>query len=305
MITSLYCVLVLEIIQRVQNNAFYSNNTLNLRGELLHLDTPKVMGILNITPDSFYEGSRVSGEKEILSQAAQMIEEGADLLDLGGYSSRPGASAISESEECNRVLPAIRLLKDHFPKTPLSIDTFRSTIARQAVDQGASLINDISGGEQDPQMFETVAELGVPYILMHMRGTPQTMTTLTQYDNLVKDVADYFHKKIYLLRQLGVRDLILDPGFGFAKTAEQNFELLQRLRYFSIFGLPLLAGLSRKAMIWKTLNTDPAGALNGTTTLNTIALANGASILRVHDVREAVECIALSQKIKQQPIPVS
>ncbi len=269
------------------------------------LDLPKVMGILNVTPDSFFDGSRLRGEKEILDRASSMVEQGVHLLDIGGYSSRPGADAVSEEEECSRVLPAIRLLTKHFPKTPISIDTFRSCVARQAVEEGASLVNDISGGELDPQMFETVATLGVPYILMHMRGTPQTMAALTQYDNLVKDIADYFHKKIYLLRQLGVRDLILDPGFGFAKTADQNFELLQRLRYFSIFGLPLLAGLSRKAMIWKTLNTDPAGALNGTTTLNAIALANGASLLRVHDVREAVECIALFQKIKQQPIPVS
>ncbi len=289
----------------MQNNAFYSNNTLNLRGELLCLDRPKVMGILNVTPDSFYEGSRVNGEKEILTQAARMIEEGADLLDLGGYSSRPGASAITESEECDRVLPAIRLLRDHFPKTPLSIDTFRSFVARQAVDEGASLINDISGGEQDPQMFETVADLGVPYILMHMRGTPQTMSSLTHYENLLKEIADYFHKKVFLLRQLGARDIILDPGFGFSKTAAQNFELLKGLPYFSIFGLPVLAGLSRKSMIWKTLETDPAGALNGTTALNALALTSGASILRVHDVREAVECVTLFQKMQPQPIPIS
>ncbi len=269
------------------------------------LDPPKVMGILNVTPDSFFDGSRLRDEKEILDRASSMVEEGVHLLDIGGYSTRPGAKIVSEEDECSRVLPAIRLLAKRFPKTPISIDTFRSSVARQAVDAGASLVNDISGGELDPKMFETVADLGVPYILMHMRGTPETMASLTHYDNLLKDVTDYFHKKIHLLRQLGVRDIILDPGFGFAKTAEQNFELLQHLRYFSIFGLPLLAGLSRKAMVWKTLNTDPAGALNGTTALNTMALANGASLLRVHDVREAVECIALFQKMQQQSIPIS
>lgn len=297
--------LVLEIIQRVQNNAFYSNITLNLRGELICLDMPKVMGILNVTPDSFYDGSRVSGEGEILAQATRMVDEGAHFLDIGGYSSRPGAATVSESDECGRVLPAVKLLARHFPATPLSVDTFRSSVARQAVDAGASLVNDISGGELDPLMFETVADLGVPYILMHMRGTPQTMSTLTDYDNLLKEMTDYFHTKISRLRALGVRDILLDPGFGFSKTAEQSFSLLQHLRYLTIFGLPILAGLSRKSMIWKTLNTDPAGALNGTTALNTLALANGASILRVHDVKEAAECIALHQKLQQQTYLIS
>lgn len=257
------------------------------------------MGILNVTPDSFYEGSRAQTDHDILERAEMMIKEGADCLDIGGYSTRPGAAVISEEEEIRRVIPAIRLVTQQFPAIPVSIDTFRASVAKRSVDVGASLINDVSGGEADSKMFETVAELGVPYILMHMRGTPETMSAMTHYDHLLKDITRYFDTKISQLRSLGVRDLILDPGFGFPKTVEQNFELLNQLGWFKIFGLPLLAGLSRKSMIWRTLASTPEAALNGTTGLHMLALTNGASILRVHDVKEAVECITLYQKTKQ------
>lgn len=254
------------------------------------------MGILNVTPDSFYAGSRLKGDDEILDQASVMIRDGADILDVGGYSTRPGADMVSPEEETNRVVNAIQLLAKQFPDIPISIDTFRSEVARKAVEAGASMVNDVSGGEMDPAMFETVAGLRVPYILMHMRGTPQTMRTMTQYDNLLKTIADYFHKKIHQLRRLGVHDVIIDPGFGFAKTPEQNFEILRHLSYLNIFELPILVGLSRKSMIWKTLQTNADNALNGTTALHMLALTHGARLLRVHDVREARECIALFQR---------
>lgn len=281
----------------MQNNGFYTNKTLNLRGKLLNLAIPKVMGILNITPDSFYDGGKFRGEKSMWGHVEKMLAEGADFIDVGGYSTRPGAEHISEEEELSRILPVIQHILKKSPQALLSVDTFRSAVARKAVEEGASMINDISGGDQDPEMFKTVASLNVPYILMHMRGTPQTMTTLTQYDDLIKDMTDYFHKKIHDLHQSGVKDIIIDPGFGFAKTAEQNFELLHHLDYFKILGQPILAGLSRKSMIWRTLETNPEGALNGTTALNTAALLKGASILRVHDVKEAVECVRLVEKI--------
>ncbi len=282
----------------MQNNAFYTNKTLNVRGRLVDLRVARVMGILNVTPDSFFDGGKFIGAKEVLEQAGKMLTAGADLIDVGGYSSRPGAADISEEEEMARVLPAIQILAKNFPDAIICIDTFRSRVARLAVEAGASMINDISGGEQDNAMFEIVASMEVPYILMHMQGTPQTMVTLAQYDNLVKDIIDYFHKKISLLHQLGVKDVIIDPGFGFAKTAEQSFELLHHLDYFKSLGLPILVGLSRKSMIWKKLGTNPEDALNGTTVLNTIALMKGANILRVHDVKEAVECINLVKKIE-------
>lgn len=281
----------------MQNNAFYRNITWNLKGRLYTLEQPRVMGILNLTPDSFYSGSRLTHEKEVLQRAAQMIADGADLLDVGGYSTRQGAAAVSEEEERQRVLPAIRLLHDQFPDIPLSIDTFRSSVARRAVDAGASLINDVSGSELDPKMMETVASLRVPYILMHMRGTPETMTSLAVYQDLIKEMMDYFHAKVHRLREQGVKDIILDPGFGFAKTVDHNFEVLRELRNFHTFGLPLLAGLSRKSMIYRTLELEPEEALNGTTALNMAALLQGASILRVHDVKEARECIRLYLKL--------
>ena len=281
----------------MQNNVFYTNKTLNVRGKVLDLSTPKVMGILNVTPDSFYDGGKFTEEKSILNQAQRMLDEGADIIDVGGYSSRPGAIDITMEEEAERVLGAIKLILKKFPDTILSIDTFRSSIAKKAVEAGAAIINDISGGEQDSHMFETVAALKVPYILMHMRGTPQTMTKLTDYENLIKDIADYFHTKIYKLHQLGVTDIVIDPGFGFAKTVEQNFELLHHLDYLKITGLPILAGLSRKSMIWRTLSQVPEEALTGTIALNTTALLKGVSILRVHDVKEAVACIKLIRRL--------
>lgn len=286
----------------MQNNGFYTNISLNLRGHLLDLRTPKVMGILNVTPDSFYDGGRLPDEESLLLQAKTMIDEGAALLDIGGYSTRPGAADISEAEESGRVVPAIRAIVKNFTTTPVSVDTFRSGVARTAVEAGASMVNDISGGSLDPNMFETIADLKVPYVLMHMRGNPQTMSKQTQYENLVKEMALYFSKKLEALLRLGVKDIILDPGFGFAKTADQNFEILQHLDYFKIFRLPILAGLSRKSMIWKTLQTDPSNALNGTTALNMMALSKGASMLRVHDVKEAVESVILSQQMLKQKV---
>lgn len=256
------------------------------------------MGILNITPDSFYEGSRFTSPESVLMQAEKMVREGVDIIDVGGYSTRPGAKEVSLSEEAGRVTGVIRDLVRHFPEIPVSIDTFRSEVAHQAVQEGASMINDVSGGELDPEMFTTVARLKVPYVLMHMKGTPQTMSTLTVYDNLIKDVLTWFHKKIFILRQLEVADIIIDPGFGFAKTREQNFLLLNSLEDLRLTGLPLMAGLSRKSMIWKTLNMKPEEALNGSTALHAIALYKGAGILRVHDVKEAVEVVKLITELR-------
>ncbi len=251
------------------------------------------MGILNVTPDSFYDGDRFTTESSILNQVEKMLTEGATFIDVGGYSSRPGAQDLSEKEEINRSITAIKLIIKKFPTAILSIDTFRSEVARQAILEGAGMINDISAGEQDQDMFATVAKLKVPYVAMHMRGTPQTMKTLTAYDNLIKDIADYCHQKISALQLLDVCDIIIDPGFGFAKTADQNFHILNHLDYFKILNKPILVGLSRKSMIWKTLGTSPADALNGTTALNMAALIKGASILRVHDVKGAMEVVKL------------
>lgn len=277
----------------MQSKVFSSNKTLNLRGGLFDLNTPKVMGILNVTPDSFYDGGRYTDDQSILVQVEKMQRDGADMIDVGGYSTRPGAKEISVGEELSRVVNAIRIIIKAFPESILSVDTFRSSIAKAAVLEGACMINDISGGEMDEKMFDTVASLQVPFVLMHMRGTPQSMSRLSEYDNLLKDIVDYFHKKINRLLELGVNDIIIDPGFGFAKTVEQNFELLKNLNYLKILGKPILAGLSRKSTIWRTLETSPEESLNGTTVLNTVALLNGANLLRVHDVREAVECIRL------------
>ncbi|MBL7859405.1 MAG: dihydropteroate synthase [Cyclobacteriaceae bacterium] len=257
------------------------------------------MGILNITPDSFYDGGKYQSEAAILKHAEKMLLEGASFLDVGGYSSRPGADDVSTSEESNRVIPAIRSLAKEFPQAIISIDTFRSNVAKASVEEGAGIINDISGGELDPAMFETVAALNVPYILMHMRGNPKSMRALTTYNNLVKEVLDYFAEKISQLQLLGVKDIIIDPGFGFAKTREQSFELLHHLQHLQILGKPILAGLSRKSMIWKSLTIAPEDALNGTTSLNTIALLKGANILRVHDVKAAMEIIKLNNVLNQ------
>lgn len=283
----------------VQSKLISANKTLRVRGKIIDLSTPRIMGILNVTPDSFYDGGFYNRESDLLKQAEKMILEGADFIDIGGYSSRPGAQDISIEEEWSRVKPAIQSIKKEFPSALLSIDTFHSQIARQAIGEGCDIINDVSAGQLDTDMFRTVSALQVPYIIMHMRGTPQTMKHLVHYDNLMEEIIDYFHRIIYQLNQSGIKDVLVDPGFGFAKTADQNFELLNRLEQLHILGKPLLIGLSRKSMIWKTLNTTPEFSLNGTTSLNTVALLKGASILRVHDVKEAKETISLLDKLKR------
>jgi len=266
---------------------------INVGGKLLDLSVPKVMGILNITPDSFYRGSRYLKDEDIIKAAVRMTAEGADIIDIGGYSSRPGALDIPKEVEGERVFRAIKLVTMELPAAVISIDTFRADIAMEAVQRGARIINDISGGDADSEMFNIVETLNVPYILMHMKGNPRTMQYNPVYADVVADILKWFAPKIYRLRSNGVKDIIIDPGFGFAKTTEHNFGMLKRLREFSVAGLPLLAGLSRKATIWKTLGITPEEALNGTTVMNTIALLNGADILRVHDVKEAVEAVKL------------
>jgi len=274
---------------------------INAGGRLLDLEIPKVMGIINITPDSFYKESRYSTDEEILVTAARMLEDGADILDIGGYSSRPGAKDISVDEESNRVLKAVKLINRKFPEAIISVDTFRADIAREAVvGCGASIINDISGGDSDDRMFLVVETLNVPYILMHMKGDPRTMQNKPVYEDIVADILKWFGDRIFKLKSAGLKDIIIDPGFGFGKTIDHNFELLRRLGDFSIAGLPVLVGISRKSMIWKTLDISVDEALNGTTTLNAIAIFNGADILRVHDVREAVQTVNLIEKLRQK-----
>ncbi|WP_202915969.1 dihydropteroate synthase [Pontibacter pamirensis] len=279
-----------------KDTLFSTKTTLNCRGKLLPLDTPQVMGILNITPDSFYAGSRLGSLEKVIQKAENMVADGADILDVGGYSSRPGATDISVQEELDRVVPAIEAILNKVPEAVISVDTFRAAVAEVAVSAGAAIINDISGGKLDEAMFETVARLQVPYILMHMRGTPQTMTTLAKYEDVVVEVVDELQEQIVRLKQSGVKDIILDPGFGFAKTIAHNFELLRRLDELRIVGLPILAGLSRKSMVYKTLGIGQADALTGTIALNTIALMKGAAILRVHDVKEMKQTIELFKK---------
>jgi dihydropteroate synthase len=275
----------------------FTKKTLNCRGRIVDLTRPAVMGILNITPDSFYGGSRTD-TRQAVDRAGQMLTEGATFIDIGGYSTRPGATDIGPTEEADRVLPVIEAIDRAFPDALISVDTFRASVARLAVGAGASLINDVAGGTLDPAMFGTVAELGVPYILMHLRGTPQTMQSLTGYGDLVPDIIDELGCRRAELRALGVADIVLDPGFGFAKTPAQNFKLLNQLADFQIFDEPLLVGLSRKSTIWRTLGITADNALNGTTVLNTVALLRGAAILRVHDVREAVEAVTLVQALE-------
>ena len=272
---------------------FSTKKTLNIRGNLVILEVPKVMGIINVTPDSFYAGSRANQEKEVLKKAERMWKDGATFVDLGGYSSRPGASDIPVEEELERVLVHIKNLRQELPGLYISIDTFRSKVAQEAVLAGADMVNDISGGTLDPLMFDVVSQLQVPYILMHMKGTPQTMKQEAIYENMLLEMFIYFRNKVTELRQKGLKDIIVDPGFGFAKTIAHNYELLAGLGYFKVLELPLLAGLSRKSMIYKTLGITPAEALNGTTALNMLALVNGANILRVHDVKEGVETAKL------------
>lgn len=271
--------------------------TINCKGQLIDLTIPKIMGILNVTPNSFFDGGKYKNESEILSRVERMSSEGATFIDVGAYSSKPSAEFVSEQEEISRIIPVLDLILKHFPETILSIDTFRAEVAKASIESGAAIINDISAGHLDEKMLETVAKYSVPYIMMHMKGTPQTMQTLTQYDDIVKEMLFYFSERIAKARSFGINDLITDPGFGFAKTVEQNYEVFQKLDLFNLLELPMLIGISRKSMIYKTLNSNAEEALNGTTVLNTIALTKGAKILRVHDVKEAMECVTLFNKI--------
>jgi dihydropteroate synthase len=271
--------------------------TLNCKGQLIDLKTPKVMGILNVTPDSFYDGGRFKNEKSVLTQVEKLLDEGATFIDIGAYSSRPGADFVSKEEELKRLIPIITSVVNNFPKILISVDSFRSDVIKTAVEAGAAMVNDISGGQQDPLMFETVGALGVPYIMMHMRGTPKTMHQMTEYSDLIKEVYTYFSERIQLARAHQIKDIILDLGFGFSKTLEQNFELLKMLDYFKNLNLPILAGISRKSMVYKTLNTNANQALNGSTALHMVALQKGAKLLRVHDVKEALECIHLHEAL--------
>jgi dihydropteroate synthase len=270
---------------------------INLKQTLLDLKKPRIMGILNITPDSFYEGSRFTDLSKILTQTEKMLSAGATFLDIGGHSTRPGATPVSEDEELNRVLPVVEAIIHNFPEALISIDTFRASIASECVKAGAVMVNDVSGGTLDDKMFETVVSLNVPYVLMHSRGTPETMNQMTDYQDLVTDVLDDLQRKIYQLRQLGQKDIIIDLGFGFAKTADQNYILLKHLEDFRLLDCPMLVGVSRKSMIWRKLNISPNDSLNGSTVLNTVALMKGANILRVHDVKEAVEAVFLMSEL--------
>ena len=272
--------------------------TLNCKGNLIDISTPKIMGILNITPNSFYDGGKFKTETDILNHVERMLFDGATFIDIGAYSSKPKSEFVSETDEINRIIPVVDLVLKHFQNAILSIDTFRSEVAKRCIESGAAMINDISAGNLDEKMMPTVAILNVPYIMMHMKGTPQTMQTLTNYENLIQEILFYFSEKVSLARSFGINDIIIDPGFGFAKTVDQNYEILQKLELFNILELPILAGISRKSMIHKVLETSAQEALNGTTVLNTIALTKGAAILRVHDVKEAMECVKLTALLK-------
>ncbi len=281
-----------------KDTAFSYKKTLNIKGTLMDLSRPKVMGIINSTPDSFYDGGKNDNISKALLQINQMIEAGADIIDIGGYSTKPNAEEVDVELEKHRVLDLIDATVKEFPQVVISIDTFRSEVAKMAVEAGASIINDVSGGNLDDKMFSTVSELEVPYILMHMRGTPATMQKMTLYDHLIKDIVLELSGKISTLRDLSVNDIIVDPGLGFAKSIDQNYEILKNLAYFDCLDCPILIGLSRKSMIYKTLGVNIGDALNGTTALNMVALTNGANILRVHDVKEAVETVKLFNKIQ-------
>ncbi|TXI62397.1 MAG: dihydropteroate synthase [Flavobacterium sp.] len=271
---------------------------INCNGNLIDLSTPKVMGILNVTPNSFYDGGKHKEINSIIHQVDKMLSEGADFIDIGAYSSKPSAEFVSEEEEIKRLVPIVKSLVETFPNIILSVDTFRANVAKVAVENGVAMVNDIAAGLLDDKMLETVAELKVPYIMMHMRGNPQTMQSLTDYNDIVKEMIFYFSERIQKARSFGISDIVIDPGFGFAKTLEQNYEVLHKMELFEMLELPLLAGISRKSMIYKVLENSPQDALNGTSVLNTIALQKGAKILRVHDVKEAVECIKLVSKLK-------
>ena len=272
---------------------------INVNGKLMDLSQPQVMGILNVTPDSFYAGSRGVAERDIIDRLRQMTDEGASIIDIGAYSSRPDADDVSTEEEMARLRHALSLVRQHQPDAVVSVDTFRADVARMCVEEyGVAMVNDISAGEMDDEMFPTIARLGVPYIAMHMKGTPQTMQINPQYEHFLKEIFYFFSEKVQKLRDLGVKDIIIDPGFGFGKTMEHNYQLMNHLEEFKLFGLPLLVGISRKSMIYKLLGTTPEEALNGTTVLNTIALQKGAHILRVHDVKAAVEAVKIVEKMK-------
>jgi dihydropteroate synthase len=276
-----------------QDTFFLKKKSINCNGKMLNLDEPLVMGILNLTPDSFFDGGKHSGEAAIVQHVKQMLSDGAVIIDIGGYSSRPGAKEVAEKEELERVLPIIKLLKQEFDEIVISIDTFRATVAEQAIKHGAAIVNDISAGNIDNKMFDVLADLNVPYIMMHMQGTPQTMQQNPSYKNVTHEVIKFFAEKLEVLYKKGVNDVILDPGFGFGKTLEHNFQLLNELEHFNLFELPILVGFSRKSMITKVLNIKTQEALNGTTTLNAFALTKGANILRVHDVKEAKQTVEL------------
>jgi dihydropteroate synthase len=277
---------------------FSKNLSLNLGGSFMSLSTPKIMGIINTTPDSFYEGSRVQEPGQAVERAREMIEQGADILDVGAVSTRPGSEEIPESAELERFIPVLDALREAFPEFPLSVDTWRSGVARSLREQfGINMVNDISAGEFDPEMFPTIAQLGIPYIMMHMQGKPSTMQEDPVYHHIVNDLLQFFADKIFQLRQLGVIDMIIDPGFGFGKTLEQNYILLREFDTFRMFELPLMAGISRKSMIYNVLESDPEHALNGTTAAHMAVLLKGANLLRVHDVRAAVETVKIFQQI--------
>ena len=290
-----FCLLLSYRMKKTMKTPLY----INVNGRLMDLSEPQVMGILNVTPDSFYAGSRSETEKDIVQRLHQIIDEGASIIDIGGYSSRPNAEHISAEEEMNRLRNGLGIIRKHSPNAVVSVDTFRADVAKMCVEEyGVAIINDISAGQMDEQMFPTIAKLGVPYIIMHMKGTPQDMQVTPQYGHFLKEVFYYFSEKVQRLRDLGVKDIIIDPGFGFGKTLEHNYELMNHLEEFSLFELPLLVGISRKSMIYKLLGTTPEEALNGTTTLNTIALLKGANILRVHDVKSAMEAVKIVTTMK-------
>jgi len=278
---------------KTEIKSFCEKKTLNLGGKAFALDRPQVMGILNVTPDSFYDGGRYTGAGQLEAHAGQMLANGAAILDVGGHSTRPGAHQVPEGEEIARVVGAIKTIIKAYPAAVISVDTFRASVAQAAVAEGALLVNDVSGGQLDPNMFSTVAQLQVPYVMMHMRGTPATMKSLTAYDDLMAEVLSFFGSRLAQLRALGVADVLIDPGFGFAKNVQQNFAMLRHMAYFKLLECPLLVGLSRKSMIYKTLAVTAQEALNGTTALHMLALQNGANILRVHDVKEAMQAIEL------------
>lgn len=272
--------------------------TININGQLVDFSTPRVMGIVNITPDSFFSGSRTEAANEIIERCARIIREGGTIIDVGAQSTSPASRFLDAKEEAGRLMPALKLIRDEFPDAILSVDTFYADVAKEAVEEyGVNIINDISGGLIDDRMFPVVAQLNVPYILMHMRGTPQTMQQFTHYDNFIQDILYYFSERKAKLNQLGVNDVIIDPGFGFSKTMSQNYELMAYLKYFHIFEEPIMVGISRKSMIYKLLGTTPEESLNGTSVLNAVALLSGADILRVHDVKEAVECVKIIENV--------